>query len=83
LFWRVMRVGLSTGPCARRPGSGLSGRIFSGPVDCIGLVNFFQGIEEKREKSATGNVSDLGPTCSNRTGIEPQSGTEKRAHGAT
>lgn len=49
----------------------------------MGLVNFFQGIERKREKSAAKNVSDLGLTYSNRTGIEPQSGTEQRAHGAT
>ena len=39
LFSRVMRVGLSTGPGARRPGSGLSGPIFSGPHDCADLVN--------------------------------------------
>ena len=40
LYSRVMRVGLSTGPGAKRPGSGLSGPIFSGPVDCARLVNF-------------------------------------------
>ena len=34
LFSGVMRVGLSTGPGAGRPGSGLSGPIFSGPHDC-------------------------------------------------
>ena len=38
LFSRVMRVGLSTGPGARRPGSGLSGPIFSGPDDCADSV---------------------------------------------
>jgi hypothetical protein len=42
LFSRVMREGLSTGPRARRPGSGLSGPIFSGPDDCVDLVNFLQ-----------------------------------------
>ena len=41
LFSKVMRVGLSTGPGAKGPGSGLSGPIFSGPDDCAGLVNFF------------------------------------------
>jgi hypothetical protein len=30
--------GLSTGPYARRRGSGLSGPIFSGPHDCTDLV---------------------------------------------
>jgi hypothetical protein len=39
LFSRVMRVGLSTGPAARRPGSSLSEPIFSGPHDCAVLVN--------------------------------------------
>jgi len=38
LFSRVMREGLSTGPGARSPGSGLSGPIFSGPHDCVDLV---------------------------------------------
>ena len=38
LFSRVMREGLSTGPSARRPESGLSGPIFSGPDDCADLV---------------------------------------------
>lgn len=37
-FSRVMRDGLSTGPCARRPGSGLSGPKFSGPLDFADLV---------------------------------------------
>jgi hypothetical protein len=37
---RVMQEGLSTGPCANWPGSGLSGPIFSGPHDCADLVNF-------------------------------------------
>ena len=40
-----MRVGLNTGPGARRPGSGLSGPIFSGPADCTDLVNSFQATE--------------------------------------
>ena len=40
LFSRVMRVGLSTAPAARWPGSGLSGPIFSRAVDCADLVNF-------------------------------------------
>ena len=40
LFSRVMRVGLSTGLCARWPGSVLSGPIFSGPNDCADLVKF-------------------------------------------
>src|SRR6056297_2082291 len=39
LYSRVMRVGPSTDPVARRPGSGLSGPIFSGPHDCRDLVN--------------------------------------------
>ncbi len=42
LYSRVMRVGLSTDPDARWPGSGLSGPIFSGPNDCADLVNSFQ-----------------------------------------
>ncbi len=46
LFSRVMREGLSTGPCARRPESVLSGPIFSGPHDCADLVNFLYGIEK-------------------------------------
>jgi hypothetical protein len=45
LYLRVMREGLSTAPCARRPGSGLSGPIFSGPDDCADLVNSFQPYE--------------------------------------
>lgn len=40
-----MRDGLSAGLDARRPGSGLSGPIFSGPHDCAVLVNFLQAIE--------------------------------------
>jgi hypothetical protein len=40
-----MRVGLSTGPGTKRPGSGLSGPIFSGPDDCASLVNSSQDIE--------------------------------------
>lgn len=47
LFSWVMRDGLSTGVGARRPGSGLSGSIFSGPDDCADLVNFLQGSETK------------------------------------
>ena len=43
LFSRVMRDGLSTGPCAGGHGSGLSGPILSGPHDCADLVNSFQG----------------------------------------
>ena len=39
LFSRVMRVRLITGPCAKRPGSGLPGPIFSEPDDFVGLVN--------------------------------------------
>ena len=35
-------VRLSTGPGARRPGSGLSRSIFSGPHDCADLVNSLQ-----------------------------------------
>jgi hypothetical protein len=38
LYSRVMRDGLSTGVGARRPGSGLSGSIFSGPHDCAASV---------------------------------------------
>jgi len=41
LFSRVMQVGLSTYGCAKRSGSVLSRPIFSGPVDCADLVNFF------------------------------------------
>ena len=40
-----MQEGLNTGPRARRPGSGLSGPIFSGPHDCADLVNSSQDIE--------------------------------------
>ena len=42
LYSRVMREGLSTAPAAKRPGSGLSGPIFSGPHDCADLVNSLQ-----------------------------------------
>ena len=45
LYSRVMREGLSTGSDGRRPGSGLSGPIFSGPDDCAVLVFSFQTIE--------------------------------------
>ena len=38
LFSRVMREGLSTGLCARWPGSGRSGAVFSGALDCSILV---------------------------------------------
>jgi hypothetical protein len=41
LFSRVMREGLSTGLCARGPGSVLSGAILSGPVACANLVKNF------------------------------------------
>lgn len=34
LFSRVVRDGLSAAPAARWPGSGVSGRIFSGPHEC-------------------------------------------------
>ena len=40
LFSRVMRQGLSTGLRAKRPGSGLSGSVFSRADDCADLVNF-------------------------------------------
>ena len=39
--------GLSTGVGARRPGSGLSGSIFSGPHDCADRVNSLQVTEKK------------------------------------
>src|SRR6056297_2906700 len=39
LFSSVIREGLSAGPGATWPGSGLSGQIFSGPHDCSDLVN--------------------------------------------
>jgi hypothetical protein len=42
-----MRVGLSTGLGARRPGSVLSESKFSGPDDYADLVNSFQIIENK------------------------------------
>jgi len=42
---RVMREGLSTDIGAKRPESGLSGPIFSGPHDCVDLVNFLQATE--------------------------------------
>ena len=48
LFSRVMRVGLSTGMGVRRPGSGLSRPIFSGPHDCADLVNSLQDSENKK-----------------------------------
>jgi hypothetical protein len=40
-----MRVALSTGLGARRPGSGLSGLIFSGPVACADLVKFSKALK--------------------------------------
>jgi len=42
LFSRVMQDGLSTGPCAERPESVLSGLIFSKAVACAISVNFLQ-----------------------------------------
>ncbi len=45
LFSRVMWEGLSTAAGARRPERGLSGAIFSGPVDCLDLVFFLQYTE--------------------------------------
>ena len=44
LFSRVMRVGLSTGPCAERPESVLSGLIFSKADDCADLVLSFKAL---------------------------------------
>ena len=38
-FSWVIREGLSTGPCDRRPGGGLSAPIFSGAHDCASLVD--------------------------------------------
>lgn len=45
LFSRVMRPGLLTGTGTKRPGSVLSGPIFSEPVDCADLVNFSQATQ--------------------------------------
>lgn len=45
LLSRVMRVKLSTAPGWRRPASVLLGPTFSGPHDCISLVNFLQAYE--------------------------------------
>ena len=42
-------MGLSTGPCAGRPGSGLSGSAFSGPHDCVDLVNSLQVVEKQQK----------------------------------
>ena len=42
-------MGLSTGAGAKRPESGLSGPIFSGPDDCADLVNSFQASEKHRK----------------------------------
>ena len=42
MFSRVMRAGLFTGMGAKRPGSVLSRPIFSGPDDCVVLVNSVQ-----------------------------------------
>ena len=39
-----MRVGLSTGPCAERPESVLSGLIFSKADDCADLVLSFKAL---------------------------------------
>jgi len=50
LFSRVMRVGLSTGLCAMKAGSVLSGPVFSRPHDFADLVNFFQHLESMPKK---------------------------------
>jgi len=42
VVFEVMQERLSTGPVSRRPGSGLSGPVFSGPHDCGVLVNSLQ-----------------------------------------
>jgi hypothetical protein len=42
-----MRGLLLTGLGAKRPGSCLSGAIFSGPDDCADLVNFLQASEKR------------------------------------
>ena len=47
LFSRVIREWLNTGPAARSLGSGLSGPIFSGPHDCVDLVNSLQVSENE------------------------------------
>ena len=47
LFSKVMQAGLSTGLCARRPGSGLSRLMFSRPHDYTDLVNRLQASETK------------------------------------
>jgi hypothetical protein len=70
LFSRVMREGLSTGNGARKPGSGLSGAIFSRPHDCVDLVNFLQVIV-KKQKILVSESAWIGVAiASGATGIE-------------
>ncbi len=83
LFSRVMRVGLSTGPGARRPGSGLSGPIFSGPHDCADLVNslqaagnatFFRGRPEHFDGSGVrrdGTLVERPPAIAGQPDLDP------------
>ena len=66
LFSGVMREGLSTGPRAKRPGSGLSGPIFSGPVAFAGLVNFHQVVEIVLDNHVSAEHFDFRGTFSRR-----------------
>ena len=70
LFSRVMRQRLSTDLRARRPGSGLSGPIFSGPHDCADLVNSLQRAGNMVFSKSTPLRFDIGGTRRNRTTIE-------------
>ena len=70
MFSRVMREGLSTGPGAKRPGSGLSGPIFSGPDDCAISVNSLQDTVTKQILRAAPEHFDASGVCSDGTEIE-------------
>ena len=77
LFSKVMRGGLSTGPGARRAGSGLSWPIFSGPHDCADLVNFCQDFVNKQKILVIKAAFDVSPIC-NSWNRDPTIGISKR-----
>ena len=61
LYSRVMRERLSTGPSARRVGSGLSGADIPRPHDCADLVNLAQVTERNVFPSAGARYFGSGP----------------------
>jgi hypothetical protein len=64
-------VGLSTEPGAKRPGSGLSGPLFSGPHDWAGLVNSLQALGIAMFFRGRPNHFDAGGARRDGTDVEP------------